>query len=404
MRDFFVLLSFFLSIMLFLMHKRYIQSKQKFQREVDLNSLLIEISKEFTAYKDKYKLLKKILIDTLKIINEGEAGSILLYNKEKDYMEFVAAIGYDIDELKKIKLKKEELFLYKLNKLQAPDIIRNPRIFDKEYIDNEKFEMLEEMNALDLMATLSAPIYIDGEFYGIINIDNKKDYNAFSNKDIELIDFIVKHLEISIKNAILLDELNYALRVDKLTDVYNRRYFEEILEKEIKKAQRYNSKFSLIFIDLDDFKVINDTQGHKMGDCVLRYFANVLKSNLRDTDVIARLGGDEFVLILHNADENQAQGKMGYIKNYLRENPLNDIVIDFSYGICEYEDGITIDEILTLADNRMYEDKKLRKISVFWVKKCLKYKNFKYIINNNLWFEMKAMTQVDIVHGLFLYI
>ncbi|MCX7950427.1 MAG: sensor domain-containing diguanylate cyclase [Clostridiales bacterium] len=365
MRDFFILLSFFLSIMLFLMHKRYIKSKQKFQREVDLNSLLIEISKEFTAYKDKYKLLKKILIDTLKIINEGEAGSILLYNKEKDYMEFVAAIGYDIDELKKIKLKKEELFLYKLNKLQAPDIIRNPRIFDKEYIDNEKFEMLEEMNALDLMATLSVPIYIDGEFYGIINIDNKNDYNAFSNKDIELIDFIVKHLEISIKNAILLDELNYALRVDKLTDVYNRRYFEEILEKEIKKAQRYNSKFSLIFIDLDDFKVINDTQGHKMGDCVLRYFANVLKANLRDTDVIARLGGDEFVLILHNADENQAHGKMGYIKNYLIENPLNDIVIDFSYGICEYEDGITIDEILTLADNRMYEDKKFRKINVF---------------------------------------
>lgn len=365
MRDFFVLLSFFLILSLVVLYNRFIIIKQNYKREANINSLLIEISKEFTAYKDKFKLLKKILIDTLKLINDGEAGSILLYNKEKDYMEFVAAIGYDIDELRKIKLKKEELYLYKLNKLQAPDIIRNPRIFDKEYIDNQKFKMLDEIDALDLMATLSAPIYIDGEFYGIINIDNKNDYDAFNNKDIDLIDFIVKQLEVSIKNAILLDELNYALRVDKLTDVYNRRYFEEILEKEIKKAQRYNNKFSLIFIDLDDFKIINDTQGHKMGDCVLRYFANALKANLRDTDVIARLGGDEFVLILHNADENQAQGKMGYIKNYLRDNPLNDITIDFSYGICEYKDGMNIDDVLTFADNRMYDDKKLRKVSVF---------------------------------------
>lgn len=365
LRGIFTILSFFLTVIILILFVYFMDLKNKLKRETDLNSLLIEISKEFTAYKDKYKLLKKILIDTLKIVNDGEAGSILLYNKEKDCMEFVAAIGYDIDKLKKIKLKKEELFLFKLNKLQSPDIIRNPRIFDKEYIDNEKFKMLDEINALDLMATLSAPIYIDGEFYGIINIDNKNDYNAFNNKDIDLIDFIIKQLEISIKNAILLDELNYALRVDKLTDVYNRRYFEEILEKEIKKAQRYKNKFSLIFIDLDDFKIINDTKGHKMGDCVLKYFAEALKTNLRDTDIIARLGGDEFVLILHNADENQAQGKMGYIKNYLRDNPLNDIVVDFSYGICEYKDGITIDEILTLSDNRMYADKKLRKLNVF---------------------------------------
>lgn len=218
------------------------------------------------------------------------------------------------------------------------------------------------MNALEIKSTLSAPIYIDGKFYGVINIDNLNNVDAFTNKDIELIEFLVKQLEASIKNVLLLNELKYALRTDELTDVYNRRYFEELLEKEIKRARRYGNNFSLILIDLDDFKPINDNYGHKMGDKVLKYFADVLKKNLRDTDVVARLGGDEFVLLLHGADENKSEGKIGFIKNYLRENPFEEIVIDFSYGICEYRDGMDIDTIMTKADDKMYEQKRIKKV------------------------------------------
>lgn len=362
MRPFFAVLSLILIFILLIFHNQYIKLREKYEREVDLNNLLIEISKELMAYKDVNKLFKKILIDTLKIIEEGDAGSILVYNKERNCMEYVAAIGYDIDELKKVNFNKDELYLYKLNRLNCADIIKNPRSFDSEYIDNEKYKMLLEMNALEIKSTLSAPIYLEGEFYGVINIDNLNKVDAFTNKDIELIEFLVKQLEASIKNAILLEELKYALRTDKLTDIYNRRCFEEILEKEIKRAVRYGNNFSIILIDLDDFKPINDTYGHKMGDRVLKYFADVLKRNLRDTDVVARLGGDEFVLLLHGADENKAEGKIGFIKNYLRENPIENIVIDFSYGICEYRYGMNIDTIMTKADDKMYEQKRIKKV------------------------------------------
>ncbi|WP_027308156.1 sensor domain-containing diguanylate cyclase [Caloramator sp. ALD01] len=362
MRPFFAVLILLLSFVLLILHNQYIKLRQKYEREVDLNNLLIEISKELMAYKDVNKLFKKILVDTLKIVEEGDAGSILVYNKQKDCMEYVAAIGYDIDELKKVNFNKDELYLYKLNRLNAADIIKNPRYFDSEFIDNEKYRMLLEMNALEIKSTLSAPIYIDGEFYGVINIDNLNKVDAFTNKDIELIEFLVKQLEASIKNAILLEELKYALRRDKLTDVYNRRCFEEILEKEIKRAARYGNSFSIVLIDLDDFKPINDTYGHKMGDRALKYFADILKKNLRDTDVVARLGGDEFVLLLHGADENKSEGKIGFIKNYLRENPFKEIVIDFSYGICEYRDGMDMDTLMTKADDKMYEQKRIKKV------------------------------------------
>lgn len=362
LKPFIVLMFVLIVLALMVVANMYVRLKGKYEREVNLNNLLIEISKEFSVYKDVYKLYKKILVDTLKIIEEGDAGSILIYNREKDHMEYVAAIGYDIDELKKINLKKEELYLYKLNRLNSADIIKNPRAFDSEYIDNEKYNMLMEMEALNIKSVLSAPIYVDGEFYGIINIDNNSNVDAFSEKDIELIDFLVKQMEIAIKNAHLLDELKHTLRTDDLTGVYNRRYFEELLEKEIRRAQRYGNRFSLVLIDLDNFKPINDTFGHKKGDKVLKHFANILKCNLRDTDIVARLGGDEFVILLHGADENQAEGKMGFIKNCLVENTVDDLVIDFSYGICEYKDGLDIDKMITCADDKMYEQKKIKKI------------------------------------------
>lgn len=128
MRPIFVVLFFILFFTLLLLHSQYIKLRQKYEREVDLNNLLIEISKELMAYKDVNKLFKKILVDTLKIVEEGDAGSILVYNKQKDCMEYVAAIGYDIDELKKVNFKKEELYLYKLNRLNSADIIKKPSL------------------------------------------------------------------------------------------------------------------------------------------------------------------------------------------------------------------------------------------------------------------------------------
>lgn len=104
----------------------------------------------------------------------------------------------------------------------------------------------------------------------------------------------------------LLYEENERLSItDGLTKAYNRRYFNTQIEKEFEKAKRYNSKLTLIMLDIDHFKLLNDNYGHQQGDIVLIHLARALKENMRNIDFIARYGGEEFAILMSGADEKE---------------------------------------------------------------------------------------------------
>lgn len=340
---------------------KYREIKYLYDRTNEINNTLLKISEDLQNYEDINNLYKKMLCDTINLIKGADCGSILIYNKQKDEMEFVSAMPFDLNELKKIRLKREELYLYNTTNLKSPSIIRNPASFDSINMSEEKFHKLNSSRALDIKSTLSAPLYINGEFYGVINVDSQKSENAFSDKDIELIKYIARQLETALKNALLVNELIEINRIDKLTDVYNRRYFEEIMEKEIKRAARYNNIFSLIMIDMDNFKIINDSYGHNMGDEILRYFVDVIKQNIRSTDIVSRFAGDEFIIVMHNCDKEQALKKIEDIRNYFKNHTYCNICVEFSAGVCTYFKGATLQDIIISADNSMYEEKRQRK-------------------------------------------
>jgi GAF domain-containing protein len=252
---------------------------------------MIKVSEELRNFKSLDELYNQLLDDTIKLIKGAENGSILIYDREKDYLEYKAAVGYNMDNLKKVTFKKEELFIYRTTKLMAPDIVKNPRAFDSKYIDKENYKNLKNNKALEMKVCLSAPLYINGRFFGLINVDNCTDENAFDRNDIRLIQYICRQLEVAITNARLMNKIIEALRVDKLTGIYNKRYFDEIIEREIFKAMASNEPFNLVMIDMDNFKNINDTYGHKMGDEILTYFAKILKKNISSLDTVARYAG-----------------------------------------------------------------------------------------------------------------
>lgn len=147
--------------------------------------------------------------------------------------------------------------------------------------------------------------------------------------------------------------------VDELTGLYNRRFLETHLDRELNRARRYGQRFSIVFLDLDDFKHVNDTYGHAVGDEVLRCFSKMLRGYLRREDVAARYGGEEFVVIMPQTGSAGAGTFASRVLHELRGRQCaEDIQITFSGGIATYPDhGYSVYELLKNADAALYEAK-----------------------------------------------
>jgi two-component system cell cycle response regulator len=150
---------------------------------------------------------------------------------------------------------------------------------------------------------------------------------------------------------------------DSLTNLYNRRYFTEILEREFSRAERYDSGFSLCMMDLDRFKAVNDTHGHPAGDTVLKEAARLLSSSFRKGDLVCRFGGEEFAAILHRAGKEEARIACEAFRKKLEsvsmehEGALLRVTVSIGIQAFEKEKMGTPEEMMRLADNALYRAK-----------------------------------------------
>lgn len=145
-------------------------------------------------------------------------------------------------------------------------------------------------------------------------------------------------------------------RIDFLTGVLNTRFFHELAQMEINRSVRYKHPFTLAFIDIDNFKSINDTFGHTTGDTVLRTIAGNIQTHLRKTDLVARMGGDEFVVLLPETDGNTAPVVISNMQHALsKEMQENNWHVTFSIGVLTFTDvQLSVDEMLGRVDKLMY--------------------------------------------------
>ncbi len=162
-----------------------------------------------------------------------------------------------------------------------------------------------------------------------------------------------------------LDEVEKTADQDQLLPLLNRRAFVRELTRYIAFSGRYNTPASLIYFDLNQFKQINDTNGHAAGDAVLRHFAETLLNHVRDSDCVGRLGGDEFGVLLTHAAQDQALKKADVLAEALRAAPALynnlQIPISFSYGAFELKPGDNADLAMARADEAMYAQKRAGK-------------------------------------------
>ncbi|RUM31580.1 MAG: hypothetical protein DSY32_01015 [Aquifex sp.] len=150
---------------------------------------------------------------------------------------------------------------------------------------------------------------------------------------------------------------------DPLTGLYNRRIFMEMAEKELARAKRYGYNFSILMIDIDNFKRINDTYGHDVGDYVLKKIAEILRTNVRGADIVARFGGEEFIVMLSNTNLNNAVKKAEKLRKMIEQTPVElssgvKLKVTVSVGVSTYKDQDSLEELIKEADVALYEAKK----------------------------------------------
>jgi len=152
---------------------------------------------------------------------------------------------------------------------------------------------------------------------------------------------------------------------DSLTGLYNRRYFDEILPREISRAERLGTEFSLVLMDLDGFKSFNDLYGHQAGDGLLRKIGEVLRVNVRRIDTPMRYGGDEFAIVLPHLPNNDIHSLVTRLERRiveLNEDFESGLVVGASFGMANYpNDAGATEPLVAIADSRMYKAKRLRK-------------------------------------------
>lgn len=209
-----------------------------------------------------------------------------------------------------------------------------------------------------------APITLDGEVIGSLNQADLSRLRYRPGMDTRLLEQLAVKVSICLSNVTAHEKLKWFAWRDPLTGLVNRRVMEKVLQREYKRALRYGSPLTLAFLDLDDFKAVNDKYGHDRGDELLTYVAEVLEELTRDSDLVSRYAGDEFVIILPGISTEECLLLIQRLQNYFNRNPLDadgeQIMVSVSYGISSIGDIGVNDphSLLRKADQMLYKAKK----------------------------------------------
>lgn len=234
---------------------------------------------------------------------------------------------------------------------------------------------------------ITVPLYSRNTHYGWFNVfSSRKD---MTNGETDFLTIFAQQIEMAITIAGLFEEVKAQAVTDGLTGLYNRRYFEEYLKKEVTRALRQQQAFSIVGLDLDHLKQINDKYGHAYGDLAIKTVANVLKKNARSIDTAARMGGEEFNVILPGVESKGAMIAAERIRKALESEQLDTIGhVTASIGVATFlEHSDNIEDILELTDQAMYQSKRNGRNQVTLAKP----------INETSWQEIAVNTFMDIL-------
>jgi len=310
----------------------------------------------------------------LKVEHLHEAASRLAESEEEeDVYRLTVEAAQEILEfsLCSLDIAEEGKLVVKAMSKEVPPVAEQETDLDKESVASTTyhtgqtvvFGSLDEVPEArptrpNLKSGISTPI---GSF-GVFQVASLE-ADAFSDQDVHLLELLLGHTAQAIERIRLQDELVRQANHDPLTGAYNRRYFNQVIEQELARSRRYARSIGFLMIDVNRFKELNDRFGHQTGDEVLKSVADLLRDEVRESDLVVRYGGDEFLIVLMETDEDCETIKDRIVAAVAKRNETNELVpfpVTLSIGDANWNpsENLSIEAVLAEADRSMYAVKR----------------------------------------------
>jgi diguanylate cyclase (GGDEF)-like protein len=311
-----------------------------------------DVAKALTSSLDLDSILQTIM-EKMAEYFRPDTWSLLMVDHERDELYFAIAVGAASEALKNVRLKVGEGIAGHVAKhgerLIVPDVYTDPRFAKR----------IDEMTKWETRSIICVPVRSKLRVLGVIQLVNV-DMEHFGDQESFFLGALCDYAAIAIENAHAVEKIQELTITDDCTGLYNARHLYKTLETEVYRSARFGYEFTVVFIDLDHFKQVNDTHGHLIGSKLLAEIGYLIKAQLRLIDYAFRYGGDEFVVLLPQTGKDQALVVARRLRDSLRtsmfckEESLN-LNVRASMGVATYpHDAKTPHDIIRQADEMMY--------------------------------------------------
>ncbi len=330
--------------------------KQKLEDEIHVEKRKMELIIGFYEKIDTVRdmqVLVNFTVEEISNILEAKRCSLMMEDPKTGCLAILGAKGVSDDVITKTQIKMGE-------QICGHVALKGEAVLVKNIEYDERFSRAKLPYYLG-RSFMVMPFRVNDKLAGVINVADKSSAvnleEPFSDMDFKILRIMAKRISTAMENVSLFKELNLQTVTDPITQIYNYRLFSESLDQEIRRLKRNKTDLCVSMIDMDHFKSYNDTFGHVAGDELLRTFGEMLKSNLRDTDIVCRYAGDEFCVVFPNTNIQGAYLAAEKVRKVVEEHPFQQ-QITLSIGIAQYRDGMSKKDLILKADEALYKAKK----------------------------------------------
>jgi len=314
------------------------------------NTLLSVESKE-----ELYKIILEIAADLL----SASQGSIMLIDKEGENLHIVFTKGMSLHLAQCMTVKVGKGIAGKVAKSGIPLLVND--------VEKDSRVGMRNRPRFKSKSLICIPLKLKDKIIGVLNLSDKESLGVFTEEDMRILTSFANLASLMIERTLVMEESSMFEQLsltDPLTGLYNRRFLKNRLDEELNRSVRQGLNLSIIFIDLDYFKIYNDICGHLAGDEALKKTAGIINASLRDMDIVARYGGEEFCAVLPGTSKNESMVVAERIRSEIEKETFPEEVnlplgrLTASIGIASFpEDGNTFTSLVHAADVALYEAK-----------------------------------------------